>query len=231
MQAARRQLLALCPTTLRALNGVQLTEDETRLVSLKHRQESGTAVAPATAPSALHRAPWRRHRSTATDRPASAAAALPGGAVTGRGSAHVKRSAGGGAGRAGAGVVRPAAGRGAGKGPASPGVEWKDEKSVVMQGDAVSALKVRLGFLLAYTACARSLATFELPGVLSALLSWECVWIRWPHVEPDAPCPVLMEEEDDGDRNLWMVQYSCMLESSRPGCVLGFVATVGGYGM
>lgn len=159
MQAARRQLLALCPTTLRALNGVQLTEDETRLVSLKHRQDSGSAAALAAAPaSALHRAPWRRRRSTLSERPATAAPALPIGAVTGRGTASGKRpAAGAGAGRAGTVAAHPAACRGVGKGPGSPGVEWKDARSVVMQGDAVAVLKVRRGFRLGCASCATSL--------------------------------------------------------------------------
>lgn len=148
MQAARRQLLALCPTTLRALNGVQLSEDETRLISLKHRQESGTTVtAAAPRPSALQRAPWRRRRSTAAERPASAAAALPKGATPARAAAHggSKRPATAGTGKGGPSAVPPAAGRGARAGPSSPWMEWTDATSVAMHGDATEVLRVRSG--------------------------------------------------------------------------------------
>ena len=107
MQAARRQVLALGQTILRALNGVQLTDDETTLVSLKHRQGSGAAVMAPAAP-ALYSAPWRRRRSTSAVRPASADAVLPSGAALGapHGRGGMARSKWGpGAGMAGKAVV------------------------------------------------------------------------------------------------------------------------------
>eukprot|EP00892_Ulva_mutabilis_P009807 jgi/Ulvmu1/7199/UM034_0108.1 len=146
--AARRQLLALCPTTLRALNGTQLTEDETRLISLKHRRDAGTMPAvPPPVPTALHAAPWRRRRSTAAVRPASAAAALSstpasaGSPARGAGAGSSQRTAGDGKGKAGKGATGGTAGRPVVQQSSNPWVEWKDDKRVVVHGDALQSLK------------------------------------------------------------------------------------------